>query len=141
MAARLEVTKLPCRVEWQQSKVRLDAIEREGHEKTFKQLGGSAFLANIAEAQEAYGIALGITVPGPVEVTAEVGLRLLAALAAVRDYVNRVAAYAEPDVPGSEELADALLLPLSVWESTQRAATPDSAIDAAPPAVPTEKTP
>jgi hypothetical protein len=130
----LAFTKLPYRIEWQQSKLRLDAIEREGHEKTFKQLGGAAFLANITEAQEAYGIALGITVPQAAEAASEVGIRLVSILAAVRDYVNRVTAYAEPDVPGSEELAAALLLPLHGWETTPRAAAPAEAAPAAAPA-------
>jgi hypothetical protein len=137
----LGFTKLPYRVEWQESKVRLDAIAREGHEKTFKQLGGAAFLANIIEAQAGYGVALHITVPAPAEATAEVRVRLLAVLAAVRDYVNRVAAHAEPDVPGSEELAEALLLPLSVWETTHRAAAPEAADEAVAPAVAAEKAP
>lgn len=140
-ADALAFTKLPYRIEWQESKVRLDAIAREGHEKTFKQLGGAAFLANLTEAQEGYGIALGITVPATVEATREVRVRLLAALDAVRDYVNRVAAHAEPDVPGSEELAEALLLPLSVWEATHRAAAPDAEGEVAAPAAPADTTP
>ncbi|MFS8069478.1 MAG: hypothetical protein ACMG6S_24200, partial [Byssovorax sp.] len=105
------------------------------------QLGGAAFLANITEAQEAYGRALNITVPVEVEATGEVRARLVAALAAVRDYVNRVAAYAEPDVPGSDELAEALLLPLSVWESTHRASTAEAAPDAGTAATQGVKTP
>ena len=132
----LAFTKLPYRIEWQQSKLRLDAIARDGHEKTFKHLGGAAFLANLIEAQEGYGIALGITAPVPVEAASEVRTRMLAALDAVRDYVNRVAAYAEPDVPGSETLAEALLLPLSVWETAHRAATPDATAELALPATP-----
>jgi hypothetical protein len=137
-AEALGFTKLPYRLEWQQSRLRLDAIAREGHEKTFKQLGGSAFLANLTEAQEGYGVALGITVPAPAEVTGELGTRMLAALAAVRDYVNRVAAYAEPDVPGSDELAEALLLPLSVWEATHRATAQGATEPAAEPAAPAQ---
>jgi hypothetical protein len=137
----LSFTKLPYRVEWQESKVRLDAIAREGHEKTFKQLGGGAFLANIVEAQAGYGVALHITVAAPAEATAAVRVRLVAVLDAVRDYVNRVSAHAEPDVPGSVELAEALLLPLSVWETTHRAGAPVAAVEAAAPAVPADKTP
>ena len=133
----LSFTKLPYRVEWQESKVRLDAIARDGHDKTFKQLGGAAFLANIVEAQAGYGVALHITVAAPAEATAAVRVRLVAVLDAVRDYVNRVSAHAEPDVPGSEKLAEALLLPLSVWETTHRAAAPDAAVEAAVPAAKT----
>lgn len=133
-AEALGFTKLPYRLEWQQSKLRLDAIAREGHEKTFKQLGGAAFLANLTEAQEEYGTALGITAIAAPEVTGELGARMLAALAAVRDYVNRVAAHAEPDVPGSDELAEALLLPLSTWEATHSATAQDAANETAEPA-------
>lgn len=61
----LAFINLPYKIEWQQSMLRLDAIEREGHEKTFKQLGGMAFLTHLTEAQAAYGIALHITAPKP----------------------------------------------------------------------------
>lgn len=128
----LGFTKLPYRIEWQESKVRLDAIDRDGHGKTFKALGGAAFLTNIREAHEAYGTTLGITVPVAIASTGEVRARLDAAAAAIRDYVSRVSAHGEPDVPGSQELADALLQPLTVWETTRHAATPDPA--PAPPA-------
>jgi hypothetical protein len=115
----LTFTKLPYKIEWQQSKLRLDAIEREGHDKTFKQLGGTAFFAHLTEAQAAYGIALHITAPKPPEApAAEVHARLDAALFALRDYAARVAAYADPDLEGSDALAEALLAPLSVWESS-----------------------
>ncbi len=132
----LAFTKLPYRVEWQQSKLRLDAIDREGHDKTFKQLGGAAFLENLQQAQAGYGVALGITAPVPVEAASEVRARMLAALDAVRDYVSRIAAYAEPELPGSETLAEALLLPLSAWETTRRAATPAAPGEPAAPAAP-----
>ena len=63
---------------------------------------------------------------------------MVAILDAVRDYVNRVSAHA---VPGSEELAEALLMPLSVWETTQRAAAPDADVDDATPVAPADRTP
>jgi hypothetical protein len=121
----LGFTKLPYKIEWQQSKSRLDAIEREGHEKTFKQLGGAVFLSHILEAHEAYGAALHITVPRPSSAPApDVRTALDAACSALRDYVTRVAAHADPDVPGSEALTEALLKPLAAWESSHRAVTP-----------------
>ena len=43
-------------------------------------------------------------------------------LAALRDYATRVAAYADPDEPGSEVLSAALLDPLATWESRPVAA-------------------
>jgi hypothetical protein len=44
-------------------------------------------------------------------------------------------------VPGSDELADALLLPLSVWESAHRATVPEAAPDAGSPETPGDRTP
>ncbi|MEP7123570.1 MAG: hypothetical protein ABJE95_21760, partial [Byssovorax sp.] len=78
------------------------------------------------------------TAPATVEATREVRVRLLAALEALRDYVHRVAAYAEPDVPGSEVLVEALLLPLVGWETTQRIVVPAASAGAAsdPAAIP-----
>jgi len=115
----LGFTKLSYKVEWQESKSRLDAIARDGHEKTFKQLGGAMFLTNLHEAHEAYGHALHITSPRPESAPPpDVRLKLDAARAALRDYATRVAAYADPEVPGSEALAEALLLPLARWESS-----------------------
>jgi hypothetical protein len=129
----LGFTKLPYKVEWQESKSRLDAIDREGHDKTFKQLGGGVFLDHIREAHEAYGAALHITVPKPQEAPPpDVRAKLDAAQAALRDYATRVAAHADPDVPGSEALTESLLKPLTEWESSHKAA-PEPA-EAAPSA-------
>ena len=63
----LAFTKLPYKIEWKESKSRLDAIERDGHTKTFKALGGAVFLSHLTESQDAYGKALHITVPRPDE--------------------------------------------------------------------------
>ena len=115
----LAFTKLPYKVEWKESKSRLDAIESEGHSKTFKTLGGAVFLSHLLEMQEAYGAALHITEPRPDSAsTPDMRVKFDAALAAIRDYASRVAAHADPDLPGSAELASALLQPLSQWQSS-----------------------
>lgn len=137
----LGFTKLPYRIEWQESKVRIDAIRREGHEKTFKVLGGTAFFDAITEAHDAYGTTLGITAPLSVEATKKVRERLDGALAALRDYVNRVSAHAEPDDAESQALADALLQPLTVWEATHHAAAADEGEAPAEPAPAPAKAP
>jgi hypothetical protein len=135
----LGFTKLPYKIEWQESKSRLAAIDREGHDKTFKQLGGATFLDHLREAHEAYGVALHITVPRPQEAPSpDIRTALDAACAALRDYVTRVAAHADPDVPGSEALAEALLKPLAAWESSHRAASPP-AEDLPPDPAPAEE--
>lgn len=66
--------------------------------------------------------------------------KLDAALTALRDYATRIAAHADPDVPGSESLAEALLAPLARWESSHTShpshpdipATPESGGDGVP---------
>ncbi|WP_437731258.1 hypothetical protein [Sorangium sp. So ce1335] len=114
----LSFTKLPYKLEWKESKARLDAIRSARHERTFKKLGGEAFLAHLEEAHEAYGRALHITAPRPESApTGDVRAAFLATLAALRDYATRVAAHADPDVPGSEAVSAALLAPLAAWES------------------------
>jgi len=116
-ADALSFTKLPYRIQWFESQRRLDAIATNGHEATFVKLGGGVFLDHIRNAHAAYGDALGITKPEP-ETSPEVREKRNDMLAALRDYAARVAAYAEPDVPGSDALSEALLGPLVAWEST-----------------------
>ncbi|XXX73848.1 hypothetical protein WMF30_40000 [Sorangium sp. So ce134] len=114
----LSFTRLPYKLEWKESKARLDAIRGARHDRTFKKLGGETFLAHMEEAHEAYGRALHITAPKPESAPAgDVRAAFLATLAALRDYAARVAAHADPDVPGSEDVSAALLAPLAAWES------------------------
>ncbi|WP_434042206.1 MULTISPECIES: hypothetical protein [Sorangium] len=114
----LSFTRLPYKLEWKESKARLDAIRGARHDRTFKKLGGEGFLAHLEEAHEAYGRALHITAPKPESApTGDVRGAFLATLAALRDYATRVAAHADPDVPGSEAVSAALLAPLATWES------------------------
>lgn len=114
----LSFTKLPYKLEWKESQNRVDAILKGQHEKTFKRLGGEPFWGHIKEVHEVYGRALHITAPKPTDPPApNRQSALLAALAALRDYATRAAAHADPDVPGSNELSDALLAPLAEWES------------------------
>ncbi len=116
----LSFTKLKYRIQWKESQARLDAIKRDGHDKTFKQLGGEVFLQHLRETQEAYGKALHITAPLPDQPSSpEVRPLLDAGLVALRDFVMKVGAHADPDVEGSEALSEALLRPLSEWV-TQR---------------------
>ncbi|WP_437293968.1 hypothetical protein [Sorangium sp. So ce426] len=114
----LSFTRLPYKLEWKESKARLDAVRSGRHERTFKKLGGEAFLAHLEEAHEAYGRALHITAPKPASApTGDVRAAFLTVLAALRDYAARVAAHADPDVRGSEEVSAALLEPLAAWQS------------------------
>jgi hypothetical protein len=116
--ASLSFTKLPYKVEWGESQVRVNAILDGKHDKTFKRLGGEAFWAHIQQTHQEYGAALGITQVKETDPAApDVRTVFLATLDALRDYANRVAAHADPDVPGSDALSEALLRPLVEWES------------------------
>jgi hypothetical protein len=132
----LGFTKLPYKIEWRESQARIDSIAAAKLDPTIKKLGGEAFWEHILETQEGYGRALHITTPKPKDApAAEVRALLDAALDALRDYVTRVSAHADPDVPGSDALSEALLRPLTTWES-RSAATGGNEEDA--PEEPTE---
>ncbi|WP_437983065.1 hypothetical protein [Sorangium sp. So ce117] len=135
----LSFTRLPYKLEWKESKARLDAIRGARHDRTFKRLGGEGFLSHLEEAHEAYGRALHITAPKPESApTGDVRAAFLATLAALRDYATRVAAHADPDVPGSEEVSAALLEPLAAWQSRPSGANGGAADVPEAPAAPPE---
>ena len=105
----------------------------------FKKLGGEGYLAHLEEAHEAYGRALHITAPKPESApTGDVRAAFLTTLAALRDYAARVAAHADPDVPGSEEISAALLAPLAAWESRPAGSSSEASDAEEAPAAPVE---
>ncbi len=113
----LKFTQIAFKLEWSESQTRLDLIDDEKLDASFAALGGEAFLTTIQSAHKAYGDALGLTkvkteVPQP-------SLRdpLDAFLAALRIYVVRVSAHADPEEPGSAELVKKLLGPVTKWRS------------------------
>ena len=57
----LQFTQLPYKLEWHESKTRLDVLARDGNDKAIAKLGGAPFLDHLNEAQETYGKVLGIT--------------------------------------------------------------------------------
>lgn len=127
-ADRLAFTRLSYKVEWQESKSRLEAIERDGHDKTFQALGGKVFLDHLREAHTRYGEALGVTAPAAdAQQERAFGEAREATLTALRAYVAKVSAHADPDEPGSSELSAALLRPLTEWRSSPTAATTPAA--------------
>lgn len=102
--------------QWKLGEDRTEVIEREGLAATIDAFGGARFLRNVVAAQQAYGAAVGMTAPvAPAAPKTPVRPALDAVLAALRDYVLKVRALADPDVPGSEALADRLLHPFVEW--------------------------
>ena len=118
---------LAYREEWTESETRLTAIETGGFEPLIAALGGTPFLANIKAAHTRYGEVLGIKAPLQAVESPLVRENLLTLINAMKSYAVKVAAFADPDEPGSEALSTALLLPLSQWKDTRsgRAAEPN----------------
>ena len=128
----LSFVNLPHREEWGQSETRLNAIRKGGFEPLIERLGGAPFLAHLRKAHQEYGKVLGITQPLKIEENPKIRVHLQKLAEALRDYVLKVAAYAEPDEPGSEELSTALLAPFTGWEDSfpdRSSETTDEATD------------
>ncbi|MFO0761838.1 MAG: hypothetical protein U0359_35685 [Byssovorax sp.] len=99
----------PGRVEIESGSERLARLDRDGDPELFTLLGGQAFLDQLRKAQRS----LDLTAGAPREDAAAVREQIAAAAAALRQYLVRVSSHADPDIPGSEALAESLMRPLS----------------------------
>ncbi len=118
----LQFLTLEFKDEWNESKQRLDHLAEAKLDEVLEQLGGGPFLATLLHCHRVYGEVLQITAPlsgGAVEPDALVRRGLDAAHMALRDYVAQVAATVRRTHNESIEMAEVLLLPLSI-----RAASP-----------------
>lgn len=132
----LQFTQLPYKLEWHESKTRLDVLARDGHDKAIAKLGGAPFLDHLNEAQETYGKVLGITQVLPEATEADIRTKQLAAMDAIRVFVTRASAHADSEVAGSEALSEKLLAPIVRWESRPIAAEDEEAPAPVAPAPP-----
>lgn len=138
----LSFLKLPYKLQWSESQVRLDLIEKEGLGASVDQLGGKPFLPAIRQAHAAYGDALGMTQPLPEAAAVPLVRGALDTFAeALRAYIVKVMATVDDDDPASQVVADALLAPLAAWTSSAKrpqdqpgAAVPPAAEPSAPSA-------
>ena len=123
--------------EWVQSETRLQAVDAGDYGSVIERAGGAPFLAAVRETHANYGEVLGITAPVQAEESPEVRSRMLDLTASLRTYVAKVAAYADPEEPGSEALSQALLRPLVQWRSprSNRTADTDDASPDSPPEI------
>lgn len=114
----LSFLKLPYKLQWSESGLRLDLIEKEGLGASVDQLAGKPFLVAIRQAHAAYGDALGMTQPLPESAAVPLVRGALDAFAeALRAYIVKVMATVEDDDAASQVVADALLAPLAAWTS------------------------
>jgi hypothetical protein len=111
--------KAAYKIEYQESDVRLNALTADD-ETLIGSLGGTPFLDHLREAHAAYGAALGITEVAEAPAKTTVKTELDACQAAIRDYLAKVIAYADPDLEGSEDLSAALCEPFDTWQTARR---------------------
>ena len=136
----LKFILLPYELEWAQSDIRLQRMEKNKLDARVEALGGSIFLESLRKAHAAYGKALGMTAPLAQGAAAPSTREPLDAFAAaLRTYIVKVMGYVEDDEPETKALVDKLLQPLTAWNigpSTKAAAatSPEAPLDAPAPA-------
>lgn len=115
---------LPFELEWQETKKRIEIVEKQNLIPTIEALGGGRFWRQLKKAFSEYGQALKMDEPRP-EVPA---LRSLweNAYGAVRHYFAKVVALEDPEEPETQNLVRRLLKPIIEWQ--QKAATSSASI-------------
>jgi hypothetical protein len=109
---------LAFKVEWAHVDVRLKWIKDEHLDRIIDQLGGTAFLKELREANKAYGDALGVSDVKELDPESpQLRPQLETVLAALRAYVLEAAPLANRKEP-ARAVGLALLRPLAEWEST-----------------------
>jgi hypothetical protein len=93
---------------------------------TITRIGALALVDAIKDAQDAYGKALGVTTSKPPETSPELRAKRDAALDALKEYIVKVVAWADPLEPGSEALSEALLAPIEAWTSPESSSASSS---------------
>jgi hypothetical protein len=114
----LRFLALPFREEWSQSEARLKTIDTGENVALIERLGGSPLLSNLRDAHAHYGKVLGITAPVDVKESPVLRAKFLKLTDAIRAYIVKVKAWADPEDPGSEALSDTLLAPFVAWKDT-----------------------
>lgn len=103
--------------QWTASESRLRTLAEPAQEGLVRELGGGPFLDHLRAAHEAYGRAVGVTAPTPLAIDGKVLPELDAVRARLREYAVAVLGTVRRGSPGSAELAEALLRPLTSWKS------------------------
>ncbi|MEZ4308558.1 MAG: hypothetical protein R3F14_10990 [Polyangiaceae bacterium] len=125
-------------LEWAESQIRIERMATPEVAAALKALGAKTFVDAIRAAHAAYGKALGMgaakaTTPAPA-----VRPAYLALLNAMRWYVIKIVASADPSAPESQSLVEDLLVPLTTWSVTSPRR--NGADREAPPADPASET-
>lgn len=110
---------LAYKLQWAESAARLETIKKAKLDDAIKELGGEPFLKVLRACHKEYGDALGVTEVPSEKVTATIREALDAFSTSLRKYALAVTAFAEDEDEdeSAAALADALLAPLTEWES------------------------
>ncbi|HEU4412800.1 MAG TPA: hypothetical protein VFS43_46585 [Polyangiaceae bacterium] len=116
----LRFLRLPYKIEWAESRRRLDRLRQPDYAEHVEALGAGPFVEAIDEAFRAYGAALRMT-DLKAEGKAQIKVRepLDNFVASLRAYVLHVTTHASSGGEGSAEqaLAERLLKPLATWQT------------------------
>ncbi len=124
-AQGLRFLLLPYKLQWSESKARLQRLGDKATTAALERLGGGLFLKTLSAAHDEYGAALNITVSAepPPKATRSVREALEAFTAALRVYVMQVAAYGVEEEE-NRAAADALIAPVARWRVGRRVTAP-----------------
>lgn len=119
--------------QWVECDSRLNTLRQEAHTQTLLRIGGESVLETLEKTHSDYGVALGITQQPEVggQSYNEAYRHLQRQL---REYITKSMAWAEPTIPGTTELSEALLTPIETWSSHQTSSTSGSSQSQAPAA-------
>ncbi len=117
----LKFLTLEYKVEWAESKARLDHIDAENLGPEIDRLAGKEFLPAIRKAHAAYGEAQGLSgsVAAPVTEQPILGTTRDDFLKALRRYVTKIVAFGDDDTAEGEAVMKALLWPIDEWLAAQ----------------------
>ena len=113
----LKFTKQTYRLQWSDSKARVETIQERGLDRVFEELGGMVFVTALREAHDRYGKALGMTQEVQAKEPAEIRMALSQLETALRGYVLQVTASVDIGAEREAEAAAKLLQPLMEWPS------------------------
>jgi hypothetical protein len=116
---------LPYKLQWAESRARLQRLNDKATAAALGRLGGGLFVQSVTQAHDEYGAALNITVgaePAP-KATGSVREALEGFVAALRVYVMHAATFGVED-EANQAVADALLEPVARWRVGRRVTAP-----------------
>jgi len=106
---------------WSQGRQKLALVESKGLAAQVVSLGGEGIVAHLRATHDAFGAALGLTDVKPATEPRNVRNTMALARAAVDEYLVKVAAMIDAEVPGSAELANVLVTPIFAACESRRA--------------------